>query len=82
MALARLYLRGNQTVRAGATVASLAPAMTVYAAILLSQVANAAGLLAPYFGWYALGLVLVLVVTAAHFVIFIAHAVTAWLDRG
>jgi hypothetical protein len=71
----RLYFRREPALRRATHPANLIGANLTYAALVLTQVANALGFLDPPFGWYLLGLLLVLFVASAHFIIFIAHAI-------
>lgn len=71
----RLYFRRDPAVRRAMHPANLIGANLTYAALVLTQLANALGFLDPPFGWYLLGLLLVLFVASAHFIIFIAHAI-------
>jgi hypothetical protein len=76
--MARLYFKGNASVRRGATLANQIAANLVYAALGLTQIGNAVGWLEPAVGWYMLGLFLVLLVASAHFILFIANALRSF----
>jgi hypothetical protein len=73
--LARLFFRGENTVRSAATPGNMVAANLVYAIIGISQIGNALGFLERQPGWFMFGLFFVLVVAAAHFVLFIGHAI-------
>jgi hypothetical protein len=72
--LARLYLKGEPSVRRAAGPLNMIAANVVYAALGLSQTGNAVGLLGGTVGWYLCGLLLILLVATAHFILFIVNA--------
>lgn len=72
-----LYRRGSPLFTLPVTTGQIVVSQVVYAALVLSQLANALGFLGDRVdGWYLVGMFLLFVVATAHFVLFISHAIS------